>query len=395
MPGMIRASVGISTERSSARGALDAARQVVEGLGGEQPDWCIAFATSEHAENLHALLESLAGAAGTPYVAGCSASGILGAGAELEEGPAIGLLGVRSDQMRATPFLFHDEGDRGMTAGIRLGQRLMNSRNSDDMLLVWPDPFYVRPDRLLQSIDAVLGNIRVVGGAASAQGAEDATFQFCGSETGKSSVSGIRLGGRFRHAIGITQGCRPLGEPVRVTRSHDNMILEIDGRPALEVLRQQAPAEIMEDLDWAFNFLFIGMMAGPAEEEGNTSEYVARNIVSADPDTGVLAVAERVEEGQSILFAHREAASAREDLKRLLDEVSPRHTGLDYRFGLYFNCLARGRSLYNEDGTDTAMIREALPEIPIIGFFSNAEIGPLRGVNQLFTYTGILLLIAE
>jgi small ligand-binding sensory domain FIST len=392
---MIRASVGISTERNSARGALEAARQVVEGLGGEQPDWCIAFATMDHGENLHALLESLSGAAGTPYVAGCSASGILGAGAELEQGPAIGLLGVRSDQMRATPFLFHDEGDRGMTVGIRLGQRLLSSRNSDDMLLVWPDPYHVRPDRLLQSIDAVLGSVRVVGGAASARGIDGSTFQFCGSETGSTSVSGIRLGGRFRHAIGITQGCRPLGGPVRVTRSHDNMILEIDGRPALEVLRQQAPTELMEDLEWAFNFLFVGLMTGPAEVEATTNEYVARNILSADPDTGVLTVAERVEEGQSILFAHREAGSAKEDLKRLLEEVSPRHTGLDYKFGLYFNCLARGRSLYDEDGTDTAMIGETLPDVPIIGFFSNAEIGPLRGVNQLFTYTGILLLVAE
>jgi len=392
---MIKAAGGISTERDSTRAALDAARQAIEGLEGGRPDWCVAFMTSEHRENLGTLLDTISSATGTPYVAGCSASGVMGCGRELEQGPALSLLVVQSDQLRATPFLFHDEGDQGMTAGIRLGQRLLNSRNSDDMLLVWPDPFHIRPDRLLQSIDAVLDKVMVVGGVASASSSGDPTFQFCGTETGSRSISGIRLGGRFRHAIGITQGCRSLGEPVRVTRAHDNMILEVDGRPALEVLRQQAPPELMDNLDYAFNFLFVGLLADPQEGSAGRGEYMARNIVDADPDTGVLAISESVEEGQKVLFAHREPDSAREDLKRLLHEVSPRHTGLSYKFGFYFNCLARGSSLYDELGTDSRMLNEALPDLPLIGFFSNAEIGPLHGINQLFTYTGILLLIAD
>jgi small ligand-binding sensory domain FIST len=392
---MIHAAAGLSQEPNSARAALEAARQAMAGLDGRQPYWCIAFVTGEHGENLDALLESLSGATGTPYIVGCSASGVIGCGREIEEGPALSLLAVHSDQMRATPVLFHDEGDQGMTAGIRLGQRLLNSRNSDDMLLVWPDPYHVRPDRLLQSIDAVLEKVTVVGGAASAGGALDHTFQFCGTESGRQSVSGLRLSGRFRHAVGITQGCRPLGEPVRVTRAHDNMILEIDGRPALEALRQQAPQELLADLDWALNFLFVGLLPDPRGEGAAAGEYVARNIVAADPDTGVLAITECVEEGQSLLFAQREAASAREDIKRLIDEVSPRTTGLNYRFGLYFNCLARGSSLYGEEGTDARMLAEAFPGLPLVGFFSNAEIGPLHGLNQLFTYTGVLLLIAD
>ena len=67
----------------------------------------------------------------------------------------------------------------------------------------------------------------------------------------------------------------------------------------------------------------------------------------------------------------------------------------DYRFGLYFNCLARGQALYQEPGIDAAEIHRALPDVPILGFFCNAEIGPLKGENQLFTYTGVLVLIGE
>jgi small ligand-binding sensory domain FIST len=392
---MIQASVGISTDPGTARAGLEAARELLDALGGASPDWCVAFVTSEHSENLPALLRAVSGATGTPYLAGCSASGVLAAGRELERGPAVALLGVRSDGLRATPFLFHDEGDQGMTASVRLGQRLIGSRDSDDLLLVWPDPYHVRPDRLLQGLDAVLGRVPVVGGAASAGGAAGSTFQFCGAETAAAAVSGFRLSGSFRHAIGVTQGCHPLGDPLRITRAHENMILELEGRSAYQLLRERAPAGLVQDLDWALNFLFVGLLPDAQGGELRPGEYLVRNIVAADPDTGVLAVSDRVEEGQSIVLAHREAASARGDLRRMLEELSPDRTGLSYRFGLYFNCLARGRSLYDEDGVDLGLIGETFPGVPVLGFFCNAEIAPLRGTNQLFTYSGVLLLVAE
>jgi hypothetical protein len=191
---MIRAAVGSSTERDTTRAALAAARQVSRGLGGAKSDWAIAFVTPEHAGQLPLLQQALSGVLDTPYVVGCTAAGVLTAGLEVEQGPAVGVLGVASDQLRATPFLFHDEGDRGMTAGIRLGQRVVNSRNSNDLLLVWPDAYHVRPDRLLQGLDAVLGHVPVLGGAASSRNGDPTPAQFCGSESSSAAVSGLRLG---------------------------------------------------------------------------------------------------------------------------------------------------------------------------------------------------------
>lgn len=392
---MIQAAVGVSTERNTARAALEAAAQVVEGLDGRGADWCVAFVSAEHREHLTALTESLSGALETPYVAGCSAAGVLVGDRDYENGPVLGVLAVGSDQLLATPFLFHDEGDHGLTAGVRLGQRFAGSRGSDDLLLVWPDPFSVRPDRLLQSVDAVLGGVPIVGGAASASGSEPTTFQFCGPECGETSVSGVRLGGRFRHVIGVTQGCRPLGEPRRVTRAHENFLLEIEGRPALEALRECAPAGSLDELDWGLQFLSVGLAPDPGVPRIDSGQYLVRNIVTADPDTGVLAIADTVEEGQHIVFVVREPAAARQDLAEMLERVSGQRTGLNYRFGFYFDCLARGRSLYQETGIDSALLAEALPGVPLLGFSCNAEIGPIRGRNSVFTYSGMLLLVAE
>ncbi|NIM02420.1 MAG: hypothetical protein GTN89_12110 [Acidobacteria bacterium] len=386
---MIHAAVGVSTHQNTARAALEAARQVLERLGDRRPDWCVAFVTDEHASYLESLQESLTELLGTPYVVGCSAAGILACGREYEEGPALGLLAVHSDDLRATPFLFRDTGDHGLTAATRLGQRMHGSRDSRDLLVVWPDPYHVRPDRLLSGLDAVLPGTPVVGGAASAQ-TNGATLQFCGTESAEAGVSGLRLGGRFCHAVSVTHGCAPLTEPMRATNTHENLILELDGRPAFEVLREHAPDDLLEDLATAIHYLFVGMVpAGAADDD-----YLIRNIVAADPDTGVVAISDRVDEGQQVVFALRDRDTAKRDLVETLERIRT-NSGQDYRFGLYFNCLARGHRLYRENGIDAAEIERALPDVPILGFFCNAEIGPLNGENRLFTYTGLLVLVGE
>ena len=118
---MIHAAVGVSTHSNTARAALDAGQQVLQQLGSHPPDWCIVFVTDEHAAFVESMQESLTEVLGTPYVVGCSAAGVLACGKEFEEGPALGLLAVHSDQLRATPFLFRDAGGHGLTAATQLG----------------------------------------------------------------------------------------------------------------------------------------------------------------------------------------------------------------------------------------------------------------------------------
>lgn len=393
---MTRAGVGLSTTANTASAAGEAARKAVSGFGGEAADFAVVFATGEHAGNLPLLLAGVERATGTPYVAGCSGAGIIATGREVEEGPALGVLAVRSDSLRGTPFLFRDAGDHGLTAALRIGQRLAGSKNSGDVVLVWPDPFLVRPDRLLQGLDATLGAVPVAGGAASNANGTSGTFQFSGSEASSGAVSGIRLGGSFRHVVAVTQGCRPLGEPLRVTSAHENLLLEVDGIPAFEALRRRLPPELAErDPVDALASVAIALLPDPEESVLRPGEYLVRNIVAVDPDTGVLAVAAEVEEGQSILYAVREPAAARTDAESMLRRVSAVAPADGFRFGLYFDCLARGRSLYGCEGVDAALIARHLPNVPVLGFFCNAEIAPLRGANHLLTYTGVLVLFSD
>jgi small ligand-binding sensory domain FIST len=392
---MIAAGVGLSTASNTRRAAREAAERAVVSLPDRSADFAIAFATAEHAGDLPDLLEAVTGALGSPYVAGCSASGVIAEAREIETGPAIGVLAVRSDAVRGTPFLFQDAGDGGLTAGIHAGQRLLSSRDTNDLVLVWPDPYAVRPDRLLQGLDTTLGPVPVAGGAASSALPGASTFQFSGSQASSGCVSGIRLGGAFRHHVALTQGCRPLGAPMRVTRAHENLVLEVEGRPAYEALREAAPPEFFDDPEATLQYLTIALLPEPGDTVLRPGEYLVRNILSVDADTGVIEVAADVEEGQSILFALREPAAAGIDVMRMAERVAACEPAGGFKFGLYFNCLARGSSLYGREGVDSAALSRHLPGVPILGFSCNAEIAPLRGMNALLTYTGVLVLVSD
>ncbi|HZN56210.1 MAG TPA: FIST N-terminal domain-containing protein [Candidatus Polarisedimenticolaceae bacterium] len=392
---MILAGVGLSGNSITKSAAREASERAAEGFGGARADFSIVFATAEHGADLGDLVDVVAESSGSPYVVGCSAAGVLAADREIEEGAAIGVLSIRSDAVRATPFLFRDEGDNGLTAGLHVGQRLLASRDTNDVVLAWPDPFTVRPDRLLQGVDAVLGPVPVAGGAASSSLPSGGTFQFNGGDAGRACVSGLRLGGAFRHQVALTQGCRPLGPPMTVTRAHENLILEVDGIPALTALRAAAPEHLFDDPDQALAALTVAFLPEPEGSRVQGGEYLVRNIVAADPDTGVIAVAAEVEEGQSILFAQREAKAAREDVERMASRAARAAPPGGYAFGLYFDCLARGRSLYGCAGVDSHALARHLPGLPWLGFFCSAEIAPLRGANHLFTYTGVLVLFSE
>ncbi len=118
-----------------------------------------------------------------------------------------------------------------------------------------------------------------------------------------------------------------------------------------------------------------------------------RPLMGVDAARGALVIGGTVRVGEPLYFVLREGHAARQDLKEMLQRLQGEATGA--RFGLYFNCAARGSSLYGMPGIDTAFISGALGPLPLAGFFGNAEIAPLRGRNRLFTHTGVLALIGD
>ena len=383
--------MGLSMQADAAEAARAAARQALERCGVAAADWALVFITTGHRPQFASMLGEIQKTLGTTSVAGCSASGVLASTEEVEGRPAVAVLAVRSDSLDAMTLLAPLGENDPASAAAEIAGRMKGRR--DGLLVLLPDPFAARPDHLLHEIGRILPDSEAVGGAASGDPAMTGTFQFYGRNVASRAVAGLHLAGDLRRTIGITQGCQPLGPPARVTTGDGNVILEVNGRPALDELRARLPASLAGELGRLGGHLFVGLPPDPRQDEILPGEYLVRGLVGVDETRGALIVAATVRAGEPLLFVLREGHAAREDLKQMLQRMGA--AARSARFGLYFNCAGRGSSLYGLPGIDTAYMSAALGEVPIIGFFGNAEIAPLRGRNRLFTYTGVLALIED
>ena len=159
------------------------------------------------------------------------------------------------------------------------------------------------------------------------------------------------------------------------------MIKEIEGRPALEVFKEDIGELLARDLKRIAGYIHVAFpIAGT-----DTGDYLVRDLMSLDPSRQWIAVGDPVEAGQPVMFCRRDHDAARRDLKRMLDDLKGRIDGPP-RAALYHACIARGENLFGGDSEELKMIREALGDLPLVGFYANGEISN----NRLYGYTGVL-----
>ncbi len=393
---MIEAGSGYSEHDNSIEAAKSASLQAMESAGIEKADWAMVFCTFPHRANYQEILRIVCQITKTDNVCGCSAIGVLSNQGEIEAKPGVVVLAVSSEAMRCKPFLIYQLGSGGMKAGEEIGQLLKEDISSNSLLALLPDPFHIHPELLFKGIESKLGRIPVVGATASEDPRINDTFEFCGDSVASGAVSGLLLDGEFSYKVDITQGCQLIGPPCVVTKAHKNIISELDGEVAYEVLKKRIPNGLLEDPMDILRLLFVAFPPDPDQTEISGSDYLVRNLIGVDQKSGYVAVPQNVKEGQIVGFTLRNPEMAREDLKQMLGRISSNHSSDNiFKFGLYFNCCARGSSIYGHPGIDTAYITNVLGDVPFVGFFGNSEFAPIQNKNHLFTYTGVLVLFSD
>jgi small ligand-binding sensory domain FIST len=392
---MIRAGVGQSSHASTAQAVEEALDLALAQAGSAHADAAVIFFSVEHAARGRALAELIQRRAGTERIAGCSTSGMLTSGGEVEGGHGMAALVLSSDQIECRPFLFKPFQERESEIGAELARLVETSEATSALTALFPDTYNGQAQRLLESLHDERGFTPVVGAGASESGVAQATYQLSAEGIANNAVAGVHFSGSFQSHIEITQGCQPITEPMVITKAARNYIYEINERPALEVFAGLLKGPIAEDLRRALTVLFIGLPADRLINSVAPGKYLVRNIIGIDPNKGILGVAEEVSEGESMIFAMRDGQRAREDLSQMLQRQKNNLAGRRPAFGFYFNCCARGSSLYGIPGIDSAYIKQTLGDFPLIGMFGGYELAPLGRANHLFAYTGVLALICE
>ncbi|MFP4603631.1 MAG: FIST N-terminal domain-containing protein [Halochromatium sp.] len=325
--------------------------------------------------HLEAILEALREATDVEHWVGAVGLGICASGVEYYERPAIAAMiaELPADAFRVFAPIVKD------LDGFDAAQRAWLGNAQPFMGLVHADPSNPLTESLVRQLAERTVTGFLVGGLASSQH----NARVIADEPTAGGLTGVM----FTEAIGIqtalSQGCSPIGPHRRITACQRNVIVELDGRPALDVFKDDIGEVLARDISRVGGYIFAGLpIAG-----SDTGDYLVRNLIGVDMEKRLIGIGDLVEKGQELMFCRRDANTAREDLSRMLANLKGRLQGPP-RGGVYVSCLGRGANLFGDDSQELKQIRDELGEFPLVGFYANGELSQ----NRLYGYTGVLTL---
>ncbi|MGI8649502.1 MAG: FIST signal transduction protein [Rubrobacter sp.] len=380
---------GISRTTAFEEAVSECAEAVESGLGGAEVSLLFAFVTphfAAHFDRLHSLVSDRLNPV---CFIGCSGGGVLGAGREVEGEPAVSLIGASLPGVEVKPFRIEShEQLPDLDGPPEAWERVIGIDPKDDpALILLSDPFSSRTESLLSGLDYAYPSSPKVGGLVSGGTSPGTNSLFLDQKVYGSGSVGVALSGDVLVDTVVAQGCRPIGDLFTVTDCDGNYLHELDGQPALEVVRRMFSELEEEDFTLARNALFVGVLMDEFTEDPGSGDFLVRNVMGFDPQQGSLAVGERLQPGMRLRFHVRDARTSAEDLRLLLDAYSEGSQNIPPDGALLFSCLGRGVNLYREPDFDSSLLAERVGEIPVGGFFCNGEIGPVGASTFLHGYT--------
>lgn len=355
---------------------------VVERLG-RSPDLAMVFMTAAHAGAIEDIAGVVRELLSPGTLLGVNASSVVGGEREVEDQPAVvlwaGKFGAPVTPVRleavVTPV---DTVIAGMPAGTSDGERV---------LVVLADPFGFPVDTLLDRA-AAPGGFRVVGGLASGAVGPGGNRLLLDQTVHHDGAVGALLPPGVRVTPIVSQGCRPIGDPMIVTRSERNVVYELAGRPALERLAEVVNGLSPDDRALAQRGIHIGRVINERKLDFEAGDFLIRNVIGGDRSVGALAVGDVVEIGSTVQFQVRDADSADADLRTLLG-------GHDGDGALVFTCNGRGRHLFGRPDHDAALVGAAVRGGAVGGMFCNGELGPIGDRSYVHGFTASVLLFHD
>jgi small ligand-binding sensory domain FIST len=378
---MSRFAVALSQHPTTATAVGEAVGQVLEALGGEHPDLALLFVTPAHADSLAEAAEAVVSALAPGVLLGAAAVSVIGGAREVESGPALSLWAGRTGPV--TPLRLEiAPGPDGLT----LSRQPEEIPADASALVLVADPFTVPIDDLLARLAEERPGLPVVGGMASAARQAGGNRLVLDKEVLTSGAVGAFLGPGVAVETIVSQGCRPVGTPLVVTRAEANVIFEMAGKPATDTLQEVAARLSDSDRELLARAVHLGRVIDERKVDFERGDFLVRNVYAASPELGYLAVGDVVEVGSNTQFHVRDAATADEDLRQL---ISDRHADA----ALVFTCNGRGTNLFDTADHDARVVAEGLGGAPVAGMFCAGEIGPVGGRNFVHGFTASVVLL--
>ena len=380
----------ISQENTLRAALSECVASVRSSLGDTAPDLAVVFAASEYASD-YATLPDLVGEmlGQQAMLLGCSGGGIIGGGAEVEQEPAVSLTAASLPGVTLRPIRLDADVLPTLDAAPDDWHAAIGVDPDDQpQFVLLADPMSFPAQNLLLGMDYAYPAAAKIGGLASAAQGARQNGLFLGRDYHDSGAVGVALSGNILVETVVAQGCRPIGQPMRITRSDRNFLVELDGEQPINVLRGIFQQSDQRDRDLMQHSLFLGVVMDALIDQPQQGDFLIRNVMGMDQRSGVLAIGEMLKEGQLVQFHLRDADTSAEDLSAVLERYAVDNRENPAHGALLFSCLGRGKYLYGRPNHDTEVFHDKVgASVPLGGFFCNGEIGPVSGTTFLHGYT--------
>ena len=372
----------------------DWARRLRARLPAPEVSLGLVFMSPKFFPHAETVLEILRVHAKIPLLTGCSSNSLVANAEEIENagGIVLALYALPGAQLRGYRFTQDDVADGSATSWRTKSGIAANAANG---WLAFLDPFHLDGESWLRSWNENYPSQPVYGGMAAGNFPEAVTQIYLDGDVFEDGGVALAVGGDIALAGVVSQGCTPIGETWTLTRVENNLIRNIGNRPAYTVLSETVQKLSAEDQKKSQGNLHIGLVVNEYLEDFHRGDFLVRNLLGGDPQSGILAVGALPRMGQTVQFQRRDAAAASEDLNELLAREKKNLAGREIFGAALFCCNGRGKNLFGRTSHDAELLQAHFGPSGVAGFFCNGEIGPVGEKNFLHGFTAAIALFVK
>ena len=388
MPNSNHYAVGVSTNADFDIAAEAAVGQIAEQLEGSA-DLVIVFSSHYPAEKTIRMNEHVQRLSPT-HLVGCNCMGVIGRKREMMDGePGLVIWAAQMPQTEISTFqLQYERSDDG--AAFTGWPEETSALENSGLLIALADPFSFPMDLLLARMNEDRPELPIVGGMASGSNQPGQWNLFFGDQIPDSGAAIISFEGEQLPIPMVSQACRPIGNPMIVTGCERNVIQTLGGRPAVEQLFEMFDGLPTREQKQVNNGLSMGIAVTEYKDSFGYGDYLIRNVLGVDKNTGAITVGDYVRVGQTVQFHVRDHETASADLNRVCDCLLDGNE-LVAKSALIFSCNGRGPRMFPDPDHDCTVLSDRFEIETIAGFFAGGEIGPVGNQNFLHGFTASCL----
>lgn len=366
----------LSEHPLAAHAVGEVAGTLLELLDGE-PDLLIVFVDSAHTGAIEDISAALRQLLNPKVMLGTTACGVIERTTEIEDRHAISVwaaIGLEVEPLRVEP----------QAASPLTGWPTEPEAHA----ILLADPFTSPVLEMLSNAEESSPGIRIHGGLASGARGPGGNRLLLDDQIFSDGAVGIVLSSDTAVTSVVSQGCRPIGDPLTVTGVTGNVITELASQPPMDVLKRIAAEASEDERGLLAQGLHVGLVIDERLHEFERGDFLIRAVMGADADSGAIAIGAEVELGTTLQFQVRDASTASDDLMTML-------SGHEALGALTFTCNGRGEHLFGRSGHDAELIHEVTGSRATSGMFCAGELGPIGIQNHLHGFTASTILFHQ